>query len=297
MAKVAVYNMEGKEVDSIELNDSIFGVEINEHLVHMAVLQQLANNRQGTQKAKTRSEVRGGGRKPWRQKGTGHARQGSTRAPQWTGGGVVFAPVPRDYSFKLNKKEKRAALKSVLTSKVADGKFVVVDDLKLDEIKTKKFVEVLNNLKVEKALVVLNDMDTNVIASAANLPTVKTAQTNELNVFDALKYDTVVVGGVCIMANVQYYDVILKPVVTEKSMNAMAEKKYTFLVHPDANKTMIKEAVERMFEGTKVAKVNTMNCEGKNRRRGMVTGKTAKTKKAIVQLTEDSKDIEIFAGL
>ena len=193
MAKVAVYNMEGKEVDSIELNDSIFGVEINEHLVHMAVLQQLANNRQGTQKAKTRSEVRGGGRKPWRQKGTGHARQGSTRSPQWTGGGVVFAPVPRDYSFKLNKKEKRAALKSVLTSKVADGKFVVVDDLKLDEIKTKKFVEVLNNLKVEKALVVLNDMDTNVIASAANLPTVKTAQTNELNVFDTLKYDTVVV--------------------------------------------------------------------------------------------------------
>ena len=193
MANVAVYNMEGKEVDKIELNDSIFGVEINEHLVHMAVLQQLANKRQGTQKAKTRSEVRGGGRKPWRQKGTGHARQGSTRAPQWTGGGVVFAPVPRDYSFKLNKKEKRAALKSVLTSKVADGKFVVVDDLKLDEIKTKKFVEVLNNLKVEKALVVLNDMDANVIASAANLPTVKTAQTNELNVFDALKYDTVVV--------------------------------------------------------------------------------------------------------
>jgi large subunit ribosomal protein L4 len=192
MAKVAVYNMEGKEVDSIELNDSIFGVEINEHLVHMAVLQQLANNRQGTQKAKTRSEVRGGGRKPWRQKGTGHARQGSTRSPQWTGGGVVFAPVPRDYSFKLNKKEKRAALKSVLTSKVADGKLVVVDELKLDEIKTKKFAEVMNNLKVSKALVVLNDMDTNVIASASNIPTVKTAQTNELNVFDALKYDTVV---------------------------------------------------------------------------------------------------------
>ena len=193
MAKVAVYNMEGKEVDSIELNDSIFGVEINEHLVHMAVLQQLANNRQGTQKAKTRSEVRGGGRKPWRQKGTGHARQGSTRSPQWTGGGVVFAPVPRDYSFKLNKKEKRAALKSVLTSKVAENKFVVVDELKLDEIKTKKFVQVMDNLKVEKALVVLNDMDTKVIASAANIPTVKTAQTNELNVFDALKYDKVVV--------------------------------------------------------------------------------------------------------
>ena len=166
---------------------------MNEHLVHMAVLQQLANNRQGTQKAKTRSEVRGGGRKPWRQKGTGHARQGSTRAPQWTHGGVVFAPVPRDYSFKLNKKEKRAALKSALTSRVAENKFIVLDELKLDEIKTKKFVEVMKNLKVEKALVVLNDMDVNVIKSADNVPTVKTAQTNELNVFDVLKYDTVVV--------------------------------------------------------------------------------------------------------
>ena len=193
MANVAVYNMEGKEVDKIELNDSIFGVEINEHLVHMAVLQQLANKRQGTQKAKTRSEVRGGGRKPWRQKGTGHARQGSTRSPQWTGGGVVFAPTPRDYSFKLNKNEKRAALKSALTSRVVENKFVVVDELKLDEIKTKKFVEVLKNLNVEKALVVLNDMDEKVIASAANIPTVKTTQTNELNVFDVLKYDTVVV--------------------------------------------------------------------------------------------------------
>ena len=193
MANVALYNMEGKEVDKIELNDSIFGVEINEHLVHMAVLQQLANKRQGTQKAKTRSEVRGGGRKPWRQKGTGHARQGSTRSPQWTGGGVVFAPTPRDYSFKLNKKEKRAALKSALTSRVVENKFVVVDELKLDEIKTKKFVEVLKNLNVEKALVVLNDMDEKVIASAANIPTVKTTQTNELNVFDVLKYDTVVV--------------------------------------------------------------------------------------------------------
>ena len=194
MANVAVYNMEGKEVGTMELNDAIFGVEVNEHLVHMAVLQQLANNRQGTQKAKTRSEVRGGGRKPWRQKGTGHARQGSTRAPQWTGGGMVFAPTPRDYSFKLNKKEKRAALKSALTSRVADNKFVVVDELKLDEIKTKKFVEVLNNLKVEKALVVLNEMDTNVIKSAQNLATVKTSQINELNVFDVLKYDTVVVS-------------------------------------------------------------------------------------------------------
>ena len=193
MAKVAVLNMAGKEVDTIELNDAVFGVEINEHLVHMAVLQQLANNRQGTQKAKTRSEVSGGGKKPYRQKGTGHARQGSTRAPHYTGGGVVFAPVPRDYSFKLNKKEKRAALKSALTSRVVENKFIVLDELKLDEIKTKKFVEVMNNLKVNKALVVLNEMDTNVIASAANIPTVKTAQTNEINVFDVLKYDTVVV--------------------------------------------------------------------------------------------------------
>ena len=193
MAKVAVLNMAGKEVDTIELNDAVFGVEINEHLVHMAVLQQLANNRQGTQKAKTRSEVSGGGKKPYRQKGTGHARQGSTRAPHYTGGGVVFAPVPRDYSFKLNKKEKRAALKSALTSRVVENKFIVLDELKLDEIKTKKFVEVMNNLKVNKALVVLNDMDTNVIASAKNIPTVKTTQTNELNVFDVLKYDTVVV--------------------------------------------------------------------------------------------------------
>ena len=193
MANVSVYNIEGKEVGKIDLSDAVFGVEVNEHLVHMAVVNQLANNRQGTQSAKTRSEVSGGGRKPWRQKGTGHARQGSTRSPQWTGGGVVFAPTPRDYSFKLNKKEKRAALKSALTSRVVENKFVVVDELKLDEIKTKKFVEVLKNLNVEKALVILNDMDEKVIASAANIPTVKTTQTNELNVFDVLKYDTVVV--------------------------------------------------------------------------------------------------------
>ena len=193
MANVAVYNMEGKEVDSLELNDAIFGVEVNEHLVHMAVLQQLANNRQGTQKAKTRSEVRGGGRKPWRQKGTGHARQGSTRAPQWTGGGIVFAPVPRDYSFKINKKEKRAALKSALSSRVQENKLIVVDELKLDEIKTKKLAEVLKNLNVEKALVVINDNDQNVVMSAKNIPTVKVAQTNTINVFDILKYSNVVV--------------------------------------------------------------------------------------------------------
>ena len=192
MANVSVYNMEGNEVGSMELNDAVFGVEVNEHLVHMAVVQQLANNRQGTQKAKTRSEVSGGGRKPWRQKGTGHARQGSTRAPQWTGGGVVFAPVPRAYSFKINKKEKRAALKSALTSRVQDQKFVVLDELKLDAIKTKDFVKVLNNLKVSKALVVLGDRDMIVEKSAANVPDVKTAQVSSINVYDILKYDTVI---------------------------------------------------------------------------------------------------------
>ena len=192
MAKVAVYNMEGKEVDSIELNDSIFGVEINEHLVHMAVLQQLANKRQGTQKAKTRSEVRGGGRKPWRQKGTGHARQGSTRAPQWTGGGVVFAPVPRDYSFKMNKKEKRTALKSVLTSKVQENKFIVLDELKLAEVKTKEMKKVLDNLKVNNALVIIGDDSENVALSARNIAGVQTASVNTINVFDMLKYNTII---------------------------------------------------------------------------------------------------------
>ena len=192
MAKVSVYNMEGKEVESMELNDAIFGVEVNEHLVHMAVVQQLANMRQGTQKAKTRSEVSGGGRKPWRQKGTGHARQGSTRSPQWTGGGVVFAPVPRDYSFKLNKKEKRAALKSALTSRVQENKLIVIDELKFDEIKTKNFKAVMDNLKVAKAYVVLNENDEKVVMSAKNLPNVQTALTNTINVYDVMKGGTVI---------------------------------------------------------------------------------------------------------
>jgi len=192
MANVSVYNMEGKEVGTMELNDAVFGVTVNEHLVHMAVVQQLANNRQGTQKAKTRSEVSGGGRKPWRQKGTGHARQGSTRAPQWAGGGVVFAPVPRDYSFKLNKKEKRAALKSALTSKLQDSKLIVVDELKFDEIKTKNFVNVMNNLKVEKGLVVIDDNDTNVVMSARNVADVNTTLVNTINVYDVMKAKTVV---------------------------------------------------------------------------------------------------------
>ena len=192
MAKVSVYNMEGKEVGTIELNDAVFGVTVNEHLVHMAVVQQLANNRQGTQKAKTRSEVSGGGRKPWRQKGTGHARQGSIRAPQWTGGGVVFAPVPRDYSFKLNKKEKRAALKSALTSKVQDSKLIVVDELKFDEIKTKNFTNVMNNLKVEKGLVVIAENDANVVMSARNVADINTTLVNTINVYDVMKANTVV---------------------------------------------------------------------------------------------------------
>jgi len=192
MANVAVYNMEGNEVGSLELSDAVFGAKINEHLVHMAVVQQLANNRQGTQKAKTRAEVRGGGRKPWKQKGTGHARQGSIRAPQWKGGGVVFAPVPRDYSFKLNKKEKRAALKSVLTSRVQDNKLIVLDELKLDAIKTKEFKKVMDNLKVGKAMVVIDGQDENVILSARNLPTVNTAMAENINVYDILKGDTLV---------------------------------------------------------------------------------------------------------
>ena len=193
MANVSVFNMEGNEVGTMELNDAIFGAKVNEHLVHLAVVSQLANKRQGTQKAKTRSEVSGGGRKPWRQKGTGHARQGSTRAPQWTGGGMVFAPVPRDYTIRLNKKEKRAALKSVLTSKVQENKFIVVDELKFDEIKTKAMKNVLANLKADKALVILNDNDQNVVLSAKNIEGVQTALTNTINVFDLLKHNTVVV--------------------------------------------------------------------------------------------------------
>ena len=197
--------MEGKQVDEIELNDAVFGVEVKENLVHQAVLSQLANDRQGTQKAKTRSEVSGGGRKPWRQKGTGHARQGSTRAPQWTGGGVVFAPVPRNYSFKMNKKEKRAALKSVLTDRVNENKFIVVDDIKFEAPKTKDFVKMMNNLNVSKALVVLKDNDVNAVMSAKNIPTVKTALTNTINVYDILKYDVVVIDKAAVATIEEVY--------------------------------------------------------------------------------------------
>ena len=205
MASVAVYIIEGIEVEKLELNDSVFGVEINEHLVHKAVVTQLANRRQGTQSAKTRSEVSGGGRKPWRQKGTGHARQGSTRSPQWTGGGVVFAPKPRDYSLKMNKREKQIAMKSVLSSKVQDDKLVVVDEFKMDEIKTRRFIEIMNNLKAQKALVVTKDKNQNVICSANNVPTVKTATTNEINVYDILKYDTLVLTKDAVAAIEEVY--------------------------------------------------------------------------------------------
>ena len=205
MANVCVYNMEGQEVGTMELNDAVLGVEFKEHLVHMAVLSQLANNRQGTQKAKTRSEVSGGGKKPWRQKGTGHARQGSTRAPQWKGGGVVFAPVPRDYSFKMNKKEKRAALKSALTSKVQENKVVVLDELKLDAIKTKSMVNVLKNVNADKALVVLNENDENVVMSARNIADVKTALINTINVYDVLKYNTLVMTKAAVEAIEEVY--------------------------------------------------------------------------------------------
>ena len=205
MANVSVYNIEGKEVGTIDLNDAVFGVEVNEHLVHMAVVSQLANKRQGTQKAKTRSEVSGGGRKPWRQKGTGHARQGSIRAPQWTGGGVVFAPTPRDYSFKLNKKERRAALKSALTSRAEEKKFIVVDEINFDEIKTKKFQDVLNNLSVSKALVVLEDGNKNAELSARNIADVKTAKTNTINVYDILKYNTVIATKAAVQAIEEVY--------------------------------------------------------------------------------------------
>lgn len=205
MSKVSVYNMKGSEVGEIELNDAVFGVEVNTNLVHKAVVSQLANKRQGTQSAKTRSEVSGGGKKPWKQKGTGHARQGSTRSPQWTGGGVVFAPKPRDYSIKLNRKEKQLALKSALTSRVQENKFIVVDEIKLDSIKTKNFAEALTSLKVNKALVILNENDQNVVLSAKNIPTVKTALTNTINVFDILKYDTIVIDKAAVATIEEVY--------------------------------------------------------------------------------------------
>lgn len=205
MASVAVYNMEGNEVGTIELNDAVFGVKVNEHLVHQAVVRHLANKRQGTQKAKTRAEVRGGGRKPWRQKGTGHARQGSIRAPQWTGGGVVFAPVPRDYSKKMNKKERRAALRSALTSRVEAEKLIVLDELRLEEIKTKEMQRILNNLKVEKAVIVLPEKDEKVVLSARNIPNVATISSDMLSVYDVMKYSTVIMTKAAVASIEEVY--------------------------------------------------------------------------------------------
>ena len=205
MSNVSVYNMEGNEVGTLELNDAVFGVEVNEHLVHMAVVRQLANKRQGTQKAKTRSEVSGGGRKPWRQKGTGHARQGSTRSPQWTGGGVVFAPKPRDYSVKMNKKEKQLAMKSALSAKLAEDKLVVVDKIELEEVKTSVFAKILANLKAPKSLVVTKDKNDKVVLSANNIPTVKTTATNSLSVYDILKYDKLVLTKEAVAAIEEVY--------------------------------------------------------------------------------------------
>ena len=205
MAKVSVYNIEGKELGNIELNDAIFGVEVNEHLLHMAVVAQLANKRQGTQKAKTRAEVSGGGRKPWRQKGTGHARQGSIRAPQWKGGGVVFAPTPRDYTITLNKKERRLALKSALTSRVKENKFLVVEDFEMTEIKTKKVANTLKNLNVNKALLVVSEGENNTVLSARNLQGVKAASPKTINVYDILKYNTVVASKAAVSTIEEVY--------------------------------------------------------------------------------------------
>ena len=278
MANVAVLNMAGAQVGTIELNDAIFGIEANEHVMHLAVVQYLANQRQGTQSTKTRAEVRGGGRKPYRQKGTGRARQGSIRSPQWVGGGVVFAPKPRDYSFKLNKKVKRLALQSALSTKVAEGKIIVLDELTLSEVKTKEMVKVLGNIKCDNALIVMDG--SNEQQSGCNK---RSSRKNP--------------GGVRIMADLKFYDVIERPVITENSMSVLDEKKYTFIVHPEATKAQIKDAVEKMFEGAKVASVNTMNYDGKPKRRGMFFGKTKKYKKAVVKLTADSKDIEIFMGM
>lgn len=193
MANVAVMNMNGEQVGNIDLNDAIFGIEANEHVMHLAVVQYLANQRQGTQSTKTRAEVRGGGRKPWRQKGTGRARHGSIRSPQWVGGGVVFAPKPRDYSFKLNKKVKRLALQSTLSTKVAEGKIIVLDELNLAEVKTKDMAKVLANINCGKALIVMDGTNTNVMLSARNIPDVKTASVSTINVYDLLKYNTLVV--------------------------------------------------------------------------------------------------------
>ena len=289
MPNVAVLDMKGTKVDEINLADSIFGIEPNAAVMHDLVVNYLANQRQGTQSALTRSEVRGGGRKPWRQKGTGHARQGSIRAPQWTKGGVVFAPKPRDYSYTVNKKVRRLAMKSAFSTKAQDNDIIVIDSIKLDDYKTKSMINMLEAVGSEKkALIVLPEVDKVVIKSAANIPGVKTAQVNELNVYDMQDR-----GGVRIMAA---QDIIIRPIITEKSMIGATEKKYTFEVAKKANKIEIAKAVEEIF-GVKVSKVNTINVRGRLRRQGRNQGYTRSWKKAYVTLTQDSKNIEFFEGM
>ena len=305
MSAIKVLNMAGAEVGTVELNDSIFGVEPNTAVVHEVVKNHLANCRQGTQSALTRAEVSGGGKKPWRQKGTGHARQGSTRAPQWTHGGIVFAPKPRSYSYVLNKKVKRLAMKSALSAKAAAGEIIVIDSIKMDSIKTKDFRAFLTAVKADgKSLVVTPAKDEIVIKSARNIPGVETSMANLINVYDILKAKYLVLdkedprsnrGGVRVMANV--YDIIIRPIITERSMAATSDKKYVFEVAPSAGKIEIKNAVEKIF-GVKVAKVNTINYDGKTKRMGAGRPGTRKSwKKAYVQLTKDSKTIEFFEGM
>ena len=298
MPKVNVYNQLGEVVGDIELNEAIFGIEVNEHVVYEVVKNQLANRRQGTQSAKTRAEVRGGGKKPWRQKGTGRARQGSIRAPQWKGGGVVFAPKPRDYSYAVPKKVRRLAMKSVLTSKVIEGELKILDALTIDTFSTKKAKEVLKNLNVEsKTIVVLEKGDQKIVKSFANLPKVETVVVDLMNVYDLMRFDNLVIlKDALTKIMITAYDIIIKPVVTESSMEAMEQKRYTFKVDPKANKSEIKKAIETIF-GVKVKKVNTMNITGKKKRMGANVGKRSDWKKAIVTLTEDSKEIEFFEGI
>ena len=304
MPKLNVLNIQGQNVGEIELSDAVFGVEVNEHVLYEVVKNQLANKRQGTQSAKTRAEVRGGGRKPWRQKGTGRARQGSIRAVQWIGGGVAFAPKPRSYRYTLPKKVRRLAMKSALTSKVQANEMIVLDALTMDAPKTKEFATILNNVNAaKKALVVMAEKNENVIKSAANIPNVETALVNTINVYDILKYDSFIITtdavkkvGRCTHKMTNPHDIVIRPIVTEQSMADMADRKYTFVVQKGANKTEIKKAVEKIF-GVDVEKVNTLNYDGKVKRMGRSIGKTASYKKAVVKLTADSKEIEFFQGM
>ena len=303
MPKINVVDMAGKVVSELELNENVFGIEPNKTAMHSVVVNYLANQRQGTQSTLTRTEVSGGGRKPWRQKGTGHARQGSTRSPQWRHGGIALGPKPRSYRFTLNKKVRKLAMLSALSAKVSANEMVVVDAIKTDEFKTKTMVAMLKALEAEKkTLIVLDAVDAKVIKSAANIEGVKTTQYNTLNVYDILNCDKFVIvegqearGGVRIMKAAQ--DIIIKPIITEHSMEALASGKYTFKVAKDANKIEIAKAVETLFKGVKVAKVNTISVRGRLKRMGRTAGYTSDWKKAVVTLAEGSKTIEFFDGM